>query len=565
MGHSLLRRLWLMGLLASSGALAQGLDDPIPESIDPGDVEVRLVEVASGFVSPLHGTAPPGDSNRLFVVDQVGIVYAVDLASGASTVFMDVSDRLTIIPGAYDERGLLGLAFDPAYGDNGYLYTYTSEPTAGLSDFPWNGNIDHQTVIARWRVPNPLDSASVVDLTSRAELLRIDQPTRFHQGGTLAFDGAGMLLISLGNGGPLDTGQDNSNPLGSILRIDPAGSNSANGAYGIPADNPFVGETGVVEEILASGFRNPFRISVDSETGDIWGTDVGNNDIEEVNQVRPGENYGFNIKEGSFCFIGGSGPPSGAPGVADPSTCDSTGLTDPLAEYDHDEGIAIIGGYLYRGEQIPELQGHYVFGDFSRTFSEPAGRLFYLEGSTILELRLPRGESLGKYMIGLGRDGSGEIYALVNDVGRPSGTSGAIYRIAPSDAAPSDSIEIDYRPWSDVNKIAPTRWRRYVAVAALTTSEAQGDTSNFDALQIDPGTARFGPGGTPWSRDGAWPSWTYVRDVDRDGDSDLLMYFLTGWTGIACGDTTAELRAETWSGSIVSGADRIVTVRCPEL
>ena len=558
----ILAGLGLLALLclASLSARSQGLEDPIPEVIGPGDVDIELVEVASGFVSPLHGAAAPGDNRRLFIVDQVGILYAVNFVTGEVTPFLDVSDRIVLNIGAYDERGLLGMAFDPAYASNGYLYTYTSEPSDGPADFPWSGSVDHQTVIARWQVPQPADRASVVDTGSRKELLRIDQPARFHQGGTLAFDNTGMLLIALGNGGPLGTGQDNSNPLGSVLRIDPAGTNSSNGQYGIPADNPFVGDAGVVEEIFASGFRNPFRISVDPVTGNIWGSDVGNNDIEEVNQIRAGENYGFDRKEGSFCFIGMSGPPTGAPGVADPSECDSTGLTDPFAEYDHDEGVAVIGGYIYRGVGVPELAGRYVFGDFSQVFTSPEARLFYLDGSTILELNLPGPP--GFHLLGFARDNAGEVYALGNGSGRTSGETGTVFRISPDAGNAAADVEINIRPGGWGNVIRPASWMEYVPVAVLTTSVARGDATDFDALQVNPWSVRFGPGGTRWSNSGAWPSWIYVRDVDRDGDRDLLMYFQTGFTGIRCGSVEAPLTGETWSDVVVAGQDYIATEGC---
>lgn len=441
--------LALTCLLGSAMALAIPLEDPIPETIEAGDIEITLVEVASELISPLHGAAAPGDTTRLFIADQTGLLQALDLATGAISTFLDVTDRVVYIPGGYDERGFLGVVFDPDYAANGYLYTYTSEAIDGVGDFPLESFADHQSVVSRWEVPTPSDPTSLVDVSTRKEILRLDQPSRFHNGGGLAFDNDGMLLIALGNGGPLDTGQDNSNPLGSILRIDLMGSNSANGAYGIPSDNPFVGVEGVVEEIFATGFRNAFRISVDKVTGDIWGSDVGNNDIEEVNLVQSGLNYGFNRMEGSFCFVGTGGQPTGNPGVSDPSECDTTGLENPFAEYDHDEGTAVIGGYVYRGTDVADMTGRYVYGDYSRFFSQPSGRLFYLDDTTIREMKLAgkeiggniiEADALDMQLLGMGEDANGEIYVLGNDTGRTTGTTGTVFRI---DSGPGRTSFLD--------------------------------------------------------------------------------------------------------------------------
>jgi glucose/arabinose dehydrogenase len=419
-------------------ASAEPLLDPIPEPIEFGSQEIKLTVIADGMVAPLHATFAPGDTSRVFVAEQLGTVLAIDLATGIKTVFLDVSDRVVVRPGSYDERGLLGLVFHPDYQTNGLLYTYTSEAVDGDADFPWEIGFSfepHQSVINEWRVDNPLNPAEVVVPGSRREIMRIDEPTAFHNGGALVFDMQGYMLIALGNGGPLTTGQDNSIILGSILRIvpnaayAPIGNHqiSGNGQYLVPETNPFVSDLDAIDEIFAHGFRNPFRITVDRDTNDIYAGDVGNNDIEEVDLVTAGNNYGFPIKEGSFCFVGAGGPPDGSPGVEDPSTCAdiSVGLIDPLAEYDHDEGVAVIGGYVYRGTAIKKrLGGIYIFGDFN-------GRLFYLDGTTIRELSLLEQESLGGALLGMGEDMNGELYLLVNDTGRSSGTSGRLIRIDP--------------------------------------------------------------------------------------------------------------------------------------
>ena len=170
-----------------------------------------------------------------------------------------------------------------------------------------------------------------------------------------------------------------------LIRIDPLGSNSKNGRYGIPKDNPFLGKDPRVDEIYLYGLRNPFRFSFDSLTGDILIADVGQHDIEEINIGVAGGNYGWNQKEGTFFFVANGNERGYA---TDRPLSVSEGLIDPIAEYDHDEGIAIVGGFVYRGTKIPALEGRYVFGDFALTFNND-GRLFYLdEKNEIVEFEL---------------------------------------------------------------------------------------------------------------------------------------------------------------------------------
>ena len=435
---------------------AAQIEDPISESIQQGAITVSLQPVATGLTSPNWGTYAPGDSDRLFVVDQIGSVWAIDLATGDKTVFLDASDRLVDLgiagPGSFDERGLLGLAFHPDYTSNGLLYTYTSEPVNGQADFstmPPATIADHQGLILERGVPNPTDPASIVDSTSPRELLRIDQPQFNHDAGALSFGPDGMLYVSLGDGGSEDdqgdghgttgNGQDPGNVLGAILRIDPDGSNSANGQYGVPGDNPFVGDPGFADEIFAYGFRNPYRFSFDSATGDLYLGDVGQNNIEEVNVVVAGGNYGWNLKEGTFFFD----PDGNNPGFVtpvDPGV--PAGLMDPIAQYDHDEGIAVIGGFVYRGSAIPALQDRYVFGDFSRNFFND-GRLFYLKaGNQISEFSLDGQNALGLSLLGFGEDAGGELYVLANGTGTPFGDTGVVLRIVPPTTSPATGEHI---------------------------------------------------------------------------------------------------------------------------
>lgn len=437
------------------------LSDPIPEPIVTGSISVSLETLADGLTNPNSGAGDPMGFGRLFVSDQPGILWAINTATGDKSVFMDLSSHLVSLgvfgPGSFDERGLLGFAFHPDYKDNGLLYTYTSEPLDGPADFstmPPGTLADHQSVIREWHVPNPGDVASVVDPASTRVLLRIDEPQFNHNGGCVAFGPDEMLYISLGDGGGADdrdgqnfiggpiighglsgNGQNHGNVLGTIIRIDPDGTNSANGNYGIPADNPFVGPHPAVDEIFAYGFRNPWRFSFDSRRGDLYVGDVGQNDIEEIDIVVSGGNYGWNFKEGSFFFDHNGNNPGFVTDV-DPGV--PGGLIDPIAQYDHDEGIAIVGGFVYRGRAVPRLSNKYIFGDWNRNFFANNGRLFYLQINTglIKELQLAGQDGLGLSLNGFGQDAEGELYVLGNTTGTPFGNTGVVQKIVSSIITP---------------------------------------------------------------------------------------------------------------------------------
>ena len=443
------------GLLVASAATALAThDDVIPEKIGQSNLEIGLETVADGFTTPLWAINAPKDNHRVFVVDQVGKVWAIKIQPGKSKkvpnrlLFLDVgADGLDMLvplgafgPGSFDERGLLGLAFHPDYRKNGLIYTYTSEPADGSVDFstlPAGEPANHETVIREWHVPNPKRPNSVVDPNSSRVLLTIDQPQFNHNAGAISFGEDELLYIAVGDGGNADdqgvghaeggNGQDLSanNLLGKILRIDPMGSDSANGAYGIPGDNPFVGDS-APDEIYAYGFRNPFRISFDQKTGELFAADVGQNDIEEVNIVHAGGNYGWPVKEGTFLFDM-NGADRGFTTVDSPGV--PVGMIDPIAQYDHDEGISVAGGFVYRGRQVNELRGSYVFGDFSQTFVPASGRLFHLgEDGEILEL-VPDSGPLGLYLMALGQDRKGEVYVMTSENFAPVGTTGVLHRI----------------------------------------------------------------------------------------------------------------------------------------
>ncbi|HKG49882.1 MAG TPA: PQQ-dependent sugar dehydrogenase [Actinomycetales bacterium] len=442
-----------------AAAAPQPLDDPIPQAIPDSGIRVGLRPVATGMVSPTGGTAPRGDHKHLYVTDQIGRIWGVDLRGRSSKwlvadlTSLMVSDLGKVVRVPYDERGLLGLAFDPGFRHNGFLYTFTNEDPTAPADFTTQPGVrpgGGQAVITRWTVRNRWAKHLTVNPASRRVLMRIDKPQFNHNGGELAFGRDRMLYISVGDGGAADDegpghvpgGNAQSlaprNVLGKILRIDPHGRNSANGRYGIPRSNPFVGRQGA-DEIWALGFRNPYRFSFDRRTGALIVGDVGQNDIEEVDLVRRGRNYGWPVKEGTFIFRGLGVDNPGRVFARSPGR--PAGLVDPVLEYDHTapggvrcgspgataancNGIAVVGGYLYRGRDVRALRGHYVFGDYSRGFAQPLGRLFVNDGRRVESMNDP-----GIAVNGFVQDRKGELYVLGNTTGLLTGNTGQVLRI----------------------------------------------------------------------------------------------------------------------------------------
>ena len=424
---------------AGSGGGTQ-IEDPFPARLAKGGFVVELETVADGLISPLGLSAPDDGSGRLFIYDQAGLVYVMLMGAIMEAPLLDVSDRLVELRN-YDERGLLGLAVHPNFTEQPLIYTYTSEPTDGMADFmsvlPEGATNNHQSVLTEWRI----DAADTnrVDMASRREILRIDQPQSNHNGGTLHFGQDGFLYMSLGDGGAADdqgsghveggNGQNIENIYGSVVRIDVDGRTSANGQYAIPTDNPFVEMAGL-DEIYAYGLRNPYSFGFDRLTGELYLSDVGQNKVEELNRVFRGGNYGWPIKEGDFYF-----DPNGtnAGFITTISVRDvPANLVDPIAQYDHDEGLAIVSGYVYRGTQLPGLIGRYIGADWG-SFSEPTGRLFYLDHTEFKELRIGRDDRpLGLWIKGLGQDPSGELYVFGSTNLGPNGTSGQMLKLVPA-------------------------------------------------------------------------------------------------------------------------------------
>ena len=375
--------LLLLVLIPGSAAAAQSPDTTLPM------LELVRAFPALSFDRPVFLT-PAGDgSGLLYVVEQAGVIHRIDPdAPDRSDVFLDVRARVSRDG---NEEGLLGLAFAPAFADNGRFYVYYSAADP------------RRSVLSRFEV----DSDGLADTGSEEVLLEVEQPFPNHNGGMIAFGPDGMLYVALGDGGlagdPFGNGQNSGTLLGAILRIDT--EQAAPGApYAIPADNPFVGEAGARGEIWAYGLRNPWRFSFDRETGDLWTGDVGQNLLEEVNIVRRGANYGWNVMEGSRCFRAAS--------------CDTDDLQAPVAEYDHGRGCSVTGGYVYRGQRQSQLEGVYLYADFC------SGRIWGLrhDGGNVTE----QGELANApfEISSFGEDTAGEVYVL--------GFDGGIYTIAVS-------------------------------------------------------------------------------------------------------------------------------------
>ncbi len=343
---TLLSRRVIAGLciLSISASLLAQEDQPVTRRDAPPDpAAVDLVEVASGFDRPIYATHAGDGTERLFVVEQGGKIFIVENDTVLETPFLDIGSLLSpeVFNGGYTERGLLGVAFDPDYATNGLFYVdYTDR----------EGTI----VVAQYRVS--ADDPNLADPNSGRILLEIPKPDGYgnHNGGHLAFGpDDGYLYIATGDGGgagdPLDNGQNPATLLGKILRIDV----QEDGTYTIPADNPIQWNDAFAPEVWAYGLRNPWRFSFDAATGDLYISDVGQAEWEEINfepaESPGGVNYGWNIFEAAAPFAG------------DTVTDD---MVFPFAAYDHSEGVTVAGGYVYRGSALPDLQGVYFYADW---------------------------------------------------------------------------------------------------------------------------------------------------------------------------------------------------------
>jgi uncharacterized repeat protein (TIGR03806 family) len=365
---------------AEAPARAGGFAFPL-EPASPTALRAEPAFPSLRFERPVFLGHAPGDPDHVYVVEQVGRILRVENRPGAekAEVFLDISDRVRM---QHDEEGLLGLAFSPGYADDRTLYLY------------YSASGPRRTQLSRFVATTP----GRADAASEAELLRIEQPYGNHNGGMIAFGPDGKLYVGVGDGGAADdphgNGQDLGTLLGAILRLE-VGPDIA--TYRVPQDNPFVEHAGARPEIWAFGLRNPWRFSFDRQTGALWCGDVGQNELEEVDLVQRGGNYGWNAFEGTRVFRRGKRTASE---IAAP--------VPPVVEYGRDEGESITGGYVVRGTRLADFRGMYLYGDYV------SGHVWALDaddGRVRSHARVAHVPALSSF----GEDAQGEIYALSFD------------------------------------------------------------------------------------------------------------------------------------------------------
>lgn len=423
--------------------------------------DIGLKLVAEGFTAPMTVAAPDDGTGRLFIVDMPGTISILD-SNGTlqKKPFLDVSNTTVKIITSYDERGLLGLAFHPDFKNNSRVFIYYSVPLRPGAPVGWN----HTNRLSEFNVSR--DDPNRADASSEKIIMDIDMPYLNHNGGQIYFGNDGYLYVPTGDGGRADdTGightpgignaQDLTNPLGKILRID---VNNASGGkpYGIPPDNPFLGNKTAMPEIYAYGFRNPATASIDPQSGRLFVGDGGQELFEEVDMVLKGGNYGWNIREGTHCFDPNH--------PKQPSLeCRTSGYRDepligPIVELGHDIGQVVVGGLVYRGKAMPDFQGRYIFGDWSSyspldngtllIATPPAGQNGNLTSdisaenitpsdmemwtTEVIRVTTNSNGRINAYVRGFGEDASHELYVVTSDIGELTGTTGKVFKIIPA-------------------------------------------------------------------------------------------------------------------------------------
>ena len=431
--------------------------------------------VANGFEALTFLTAPPGDTDRLFVSDRRGRIWIITGGEVRAVPYLDISDRVAQAE-SDQEWGLFSFAFDPDYADNGYAYvSYSSVTDASDAADPLDQG---DSVIARYQVS---DDPDVADPSTHTRTFALAQPDAYHNGGMIAFGPDGYLYVGLGDGAhgdgsgdPERNAQNRENLYGSLLRLDVSG-----GAYTVPGDNPFVGTAGARGEIWAYGLRNPWRFSFDRDTGAVYVADVGQSAQEEINALEApdaarGANFGWNVTQGTECFD-------------PPQSCDTTGLTAPVLTYEHPAGpggicsASVSGGYVYRGGDIANLAGTYFYSDYCYSWV----RSFRLAGGAATE-RTEWGELLldPNHAMSFGEDGRGELYALTSE--------GIVLRLANAAiGADGGTARSDDDRASVTIPVGALAAAAAITVAPAATSPGEGALAGS--------VYEFGPAGTTFS------------------------------------------------------------------
>lgn len=371
--------------------------------------------------NPLFLVQRPGDDVNVYVMERSGRIVRFARNNAAVTtpeVFCDLRDRVQTSDSGNSEQGLLGMAFHPDHATNGELYvSYTARNNNG--NCPFTGA---QSCVFESRLSRLSTTANACTPASEAVLLDIDDFAGNHNGGHIVFDTDGMLILGMGDGGgandPVRAGQNPRTLLGKMVRID-VDTTTGTRPYGIPADNPFSGaidpDDDTLDEIWALGFRNPWRFSIDRETGELWVGDVGQNRIEEIDLVLPGENHGWSIFEGNDCFRGDA-------------ACLQGGFAAPKVTYAHENGrVSVTGGYVYRGAALPDLRGTYLFADFL------SKEIFAMTTDANNRTGLERKVTMqGRGVASFAEDRAGELYVI--DLG------GQLFRIDPAGPPLADTF-----------------------------------------------------------------------------------------------------------------------------
>lgn len=422
--------------------LAAGLLSTQSHALEP--MSVGLSTISEGFVAPV-GLIPYPGSEELVVIDQAGVAYVIGKdGKRAEKPLLDVRPKMTTLKGGFDERGLLGLVFHPKFPATPKIFVYYSGPLQEGAPV----GLDHTTHIVSFEVAD-----KVANLNSEKIILKIDQPQFNHNSGKLIFAADGTLLITTGDGGQgsdvgkghsdIGNGQDLEKLLGKVLRI----NIDEGDPYSIPEDNPLVKKPGS-DELFAWGFRNPWGVTLNPDNGaELILADVGQDRYAEVNVVKMGGNYGWNIREG---FDGFDATDRRALGVDKPKTGKGgEPLIDPVLIYknrNHPKfkedseamGISITGGEVYTGKAIPALAGKYVFGDWSQSWVPGKGRLFFADRTgekwSMADLKVSGSEDgmIDKaYVTAFGKDSQGEVYVLT--AGQPGfgAELGAVHKLVP--------------------------------------------------------------------------------------------------------------------------------------
>lgn len=383
---------------------------------------LNLEEFVTGFERPVAIAPIPGTTNRYVVLELAGHIKLVENATVADTDFLDLTSRTSRDNNDWDERGLLGIAFHPNFEDNGLFYVHHTASSSLAAEIGGGADVG-DTVVVEYKIDSQDERRA--DPQSARIVFTTSQPADNHNGGALAFGGDGMLYIALGDGGGADdqygNGQNLSTPLGAILRIDVDGR--AEGQYSYPSGNLRDTVATAHPGIWDYGLRNPWRISFDGCTGNLYIADVGQDTWEEINVEPPGgggRNYGWPFLEGDRCR-GKSEDAVSSPDECVPmGTTPAVPITLPVATYNRGGGGAVVGGYVYRGSALPALRGAYLFADYSQ-------RRFWMlrwNGTTEEFAEIKILPSMDQAINAFGQDANGELFVVSMD--------GVIYRLVPA-------------------------------------------------------------------------------------------------------------------------------------